>query len=81
MTCKSGVSVSYSLLAYLYTYPAGFESQTFSVLICLLQDPQVGESDVGLDPLGRTCAIVIILPFVGHLPGHVGPDYTRPHPS
>ena len=48
-------------------------------LIFPVQDPQVGEADVGCGPLyslGRTSAIVIILLFVGYLAQGVSLDYT-----
>ena len=58
---------------------AGLQSKHPWGLISPVQDPQVGEPDVGCGPLyslGRTSAIVIILLFVGYLAQGVGLDYT-----
>lgn len=55
--------------------PAGLQSQIFWDLI-LAQEPQAGESDMGLRPLTPwgISSVVIILPFVGHSPGGMGLD-------
>ena len=44
-----------------------------------MQEPWAGEPDVGLTPLlfEGTSAIVIILPFEGHLCRGIGLDYSR----
>ena len=54
----------------------GLQSQTFWGLVFLLQTPGLGSPMWSLDPLilGRTSALVIILFFVGHVPGSVGLD-------
>ena len=59
-----------------------FKKQMFWGLVFPVQDPQAGEHNVGLSPfsLGRTSAIVINLPFVGHLPRGLGLDYNVPSP-
>ena len=48
---KSRVSVSYSLLALLYSSPIGLQSQMVPGLVFLVQDSQPGEPEVGLGPL------------------------------
>ena len=70
---KRGISVSYSPLALPKSSTVGLQSQTFWGFFFLVQDSWAGEPNVGLGTLRslgrRTSAIVIILPFVGHLPG------------
>ena len=48
---KSGIFVSYSLLAFLHKGSAGLQSQKFRGLILLVQDPWAGEPDVRVRPL------------------------------
>ena len=48
---RSEVSIPYSLLGLLKVRPAGLQSQMLWGLIFPGQDPQAGESDVGLGPL------------------------------
>ena len=83
MSQKSGIYVSYSPPALQYASPIGLHSQMFLELIFSVLDPWGRESDVelrSLTPWGRTTAIVIILPFVGHLPRNVGLHYTESLP-
>ena len=47
---KSGVSVSPSPVEFLWSNPAGLQSQILWGLRLLLPDPQAGEPDVGLRP-------------------------------
>ena len=80
---KSGVFISHNPLSLLKVSPAGLQSQTFWGLALLRQDPRAGEPAVGLRPfssLGRSSAVVIILPFVDCPARHMGLDYTTSVP-
>ena len=48
---KSGISISYSLLALLNVSPTDLQSQMFWGLVFLVQDSWAGEPDMGLRPL------------------------------
>ena len=62
-------SVSYSLLTLQYASPAGLEIQTFWGLIFLVQHPQAGEPNVGLNPslLGENLCNCNYSPICGSL--------------
>lgn len=80
---NSGVFISHNPLSLLKVSPAGLQSQTFWGLALLRQDPRAGEPAVGLRPfssLGRSSAVVIILPFVDCPARHMGLDYTSSVP-
>lgn len=48
---KSGVSVSYGLVALLYASSAGLQDQMFWGLVSLVQDSWAGKTDVRLGPI------------------------------
>ena len=71
-------SLSYSLLAVLYTSPADLRSYMFWGLVFPVQNLCWGSLCVSVTPhsLGKSPATVVILSFVDSLPGDVGFDYT-----
>ena len=76
LSFTSGVSVSYSPPALLYTSPTGLQNQTFWKLHAELLSWGARCGARTPSSMGRTSATMIILPFVGHLPRGMGPDHT-----
>ena len=68
-------SVSHDHLALPNISPADLQSQTFLGFIFVVQDPWAGELWTP-HCVGRTNAIVIILPFEGPPPVIMGREYT-----
>ena len=76
---KSWVFVFYRPLALLYASPASLQCQMFCRLVFPLKGPWARRPKVGLAPLipwREPLLLLIILPFVGHLSGGMGLEYT-----